>query len=80
MSELECCHYWAGTCEEGGLNRKCSERNCYYKKLELAEQKLEKIKPILEHYANSKLGELQPDGTYKFMYATNDFVSSVYNL
>ena len=33
---------------------------------EQAEQKLEKIKPILEYYANSYIGEKQLDGTYKY--------------
>lgn len=31
-----------------------------------AEQKLEKIKPILEYYANSYIGEKQSDGRYKY--------------
>jgi hypothetical protein len=30
-------------------------------------QTLTEIKPILEYYANSKVGEEQPDGTYKIM-------------
>ncbi len=30
-------------------------------------QTLTEIKPILEFYANSKMGEEQPDGTYKVM-------------
>ena len=29
-------------------------------------QTLTEIKPILELYANSKIGEEQPDGTYKY--------------
>lgn len=29
-------------------------------------QALEKIKPILEYYASSKVGTLQEDGTYKY--------------
>ena len=32
-----------------------------------AEQILNEIKPILEFYANSKIGEEQVDGTYKIM-------------
>lgn len=37
MSEIDvsmCCHYWAGGCEEGGITKKCSDRNCYYKQLQ----------------------------------------------
>lgn len=33
---------------------------------EQAEQKLEKIKPILEYYANSYIGKKQLDGKYKY--------------
>lgn len=31
-----------------------------------------RLREILEYYANSTLGDLQADGTYKFYYATND--------
>lgn len=40
-----------------GLTSKCSQ----------LKQTLEEIKPILEFYANSKMGEEQPDRTYKIM-------------
>lgn len=48
--------------------------NCYYKQLKQAEQECEElkqtlaeIKPILEFYANSNMGEEQPDKTYHIM-------------
>ena len=56
--------------ENEGLKRKvesynCST-NCYkYEQAEKLKQTLAEIKPILEFYANSKIGEEQPDGTYK---------------
>lgn len=46
--------------------------------LKSLELKLEKLKPILEYYANSEIGELQPDGTYRFVYATNDYLGIQY--
>lgn len=48
--------------------------NCYFKQLKHKEQEYEKqkqtlaeIKPILEFYANSNMGEEQPDKTYHIM-------------
>lgn len=41
-----CCHYWAGTCEEGGITKKCSERSCYYKQLQQLEATLDEIKEM----------------------------------
>ena len=38
-----------------------------YVQLDEFKQTLTEIKPILELYANSKIGEEQPDGTYKIM-------------
>lgn len=36
-------------------------------------QALDDLMPILEHYATSNIGEKQADGTYKFVYSTNQF-------
>lgn len=40
------------------------------------EEKLEKIKPILELYANSKIGTLQDNGTYRIDCGGNTMAGS----
>ena len=63
--------------------------NCFYKKalkqLQRKEQKCEKlkqilteIKPILELYANSKVGEEQLDGTYKIIVKESKVLGDTY--
>ena len=42
-------------------------KECEIKELLKLKQTLVEIKPILEFYANSKMGEEQPDKTYKIM-------------
>lgn len=86
MTEIDvsmCCHYWAGGCEEGGITKKCSDRNCYYKQRqqfeaenEALKEKLEKVKSTLELYANSKIGTLQDNGTYKIDCGGNTVMGS----
>lgn len=64
----------------------CEENpNCYYKQLKRKEQKneklkqtLTKIKPILELYANSKIGEEQLDGTYKIIVKESKVLGDTY--
>ena len=41
--------------------------------LQKYKQALDELIPILEHYATSTIGEKQADGTYKFVYGTNQF-------
>lgn len=36
-----------------------------YNDYKALKDKLEKVRQTLEHYANSKIGTLQPDGTYR---------------
>ena len=38
----------------------------YKPRMEQAEQKLKQLKPILEYYANSYIGEKQLDGRYRY--------------
>lgn len=51
MAEIDvsmCCFYWAGGCEEGGLTKKCSDRNCYYKQLQQLKQDNEELKDTIK--------------------------------
>lgn len=64
----------AGRMLSGGwLSQKISEaeesklKHCFSDDCERYKKVLEEIKPILELYANSKIGEEQPDGTYKIV-------------
>ena len=42
-------------------------KHCFSDDYERYKKVLEEIKPILEYYANSKVGEEQPDRTYKII-------------
>lgn len=56
-------------CEElKDLNTRLdNQREAYWKEYQKLKQTLTEIKSILEFYANSKMGEEQPDRTYKIM-------------
>ena len=73
------------------INPKCklcveiSEKMCYYKQLKRKQQECEKlkqtlteIKPTLELYASSKIGEEQLDGTYKITVKNSSVLGDTY--
>ena len=70
-----CTCYWDGECNH----------YCYYKKYTYKHQECEKykqilaeIKPVLELYANSKIGEEQLDGTYKIIVEDSKVLGDMY--
>lgn len=46
--------------------------------LQAKEQKVEEIISILEYYANTTMGELQADGTYKYLLNENSITGKQY--
>ena len=56
------------------IKRTICQSECYkHKEADKLKQTLTEIKPILEFYANSKMGEEQPDRTYKIM-CSGDYI------
>lgn len=58
------CVAYDKTCETGN---ECKQKKCVFKDRLKYKQTLTEIKPILEFYANSNMGEEQPDKTYHIM-------------
>ena len=58
------CVAYDKTCETGN---ECKQKKCVFKDRLKYKQALDEIKPILEFYANSNMGEEQPDKTYHIM-------------
>lgn len=67
MSKIDvsmCCFYWAGVCEEGGITKKCSDRNCYYKQLQQLKTENKTLNTLFKNYkkdyinSTNKLGEM----------------------
>ena len=50
----------------------------YTNKSAKLKQTLAEIKPVLELYANSKIGEAQPDGTYKIIVEDSKVLGGMY--
>ena len=51
------------------------ENKGYIKQLDQLKQTLAEIKPMLEFYANSKIGEKQEDGSYKLEFTFSDIAT-----
>lgn len=56
ISHVNECHYYGDICER--------HPNCHYKRYKSLEDILKELKPILELYANSKIGVEQEGGIY----------------
>ena len=89
--EMELRQYTYECCEEAGKEMEKNsfawdgkEKNLVIQAMELNErydnlkQTLTEIKPILELYANSKVGEEQLDGTYKITVKNSSILGDTY--
>lgn len=56
ISHINECYYYGDICER--------HPNCHYKRYKSLEDILKELKPILEFYANSKIGVEQEGGVY----------------
>lgn len=66
----------AGFCNDT-LSGSCVRNKCQifnlFSKIQKQQKVLKDIIPILESYVDSRIGEKQIDGTYKFVYHSNQF-------
>lgn len=66
----------AGFCNDT-LSGSCARNKCQifnlFSKIQKQQKVLKDIIPILESYVNFSIGEKQTDGTYQFVYGTNQF-------